>query len=68
MSDTKEEITTDSASTKLNSRNSRPTSEGKNEIGTKTETSTAVVAMTAKKHLTGAQYGGEFGLALGIYW
>ena len=45
---TKEEIRTASANTKPNSRNNRPASDGRNEIGTKTEISTAVVAITAK--------------------
>ena len=42
------ENATDAASVKPNSRNSRPRSPGRNEIGTNTEISVSVVAMTAK--------------------
>ena len=50
MSDsaTSAENATQAASVKPNSRNSRPRSPGKNEIGTKTEISVIVVAITAK--------------------
>ena len=46
---TKLEMITALARTMPNSRKSRPAVLGRNEIGTKTETSTAVVATTAKK-------------------
>ena len=45
---TKEEISTATDRTKPNSRNSRPACEGRKLIGRNTDTSTAVVAITAK--------------------
>ena len=48
VSATSAENSTDAASVKPNSRNRRPRSPGRNEIGTNTAASVSVVAMTAK--------------------